>query len=173
MELSTFEQPDSKEACQEAILAHTSSKQRVLSINIEHLINEAKQLLKILVGHESSGNELLLAPGGTRDSGYSGSESEKFNCDYFNEANRIKEPMEQLRVAKQKVQNLWQQKKLKLEQCMQLRNFEQDCAQMMDWLNYNNKCVLMNYTDIGQSYAGAFDLLQKHEQFHKNCFVSF
>lgn len=29
----------------------------------------------------------------------------------------------------------------------------------------------MNYTDIGQSYASAYDLLQKHEQFHKNCFV--
>lgn len=43
---------------------------------------------------------------------------------------------------------------------------------MMDWLSYNNKSVLMNYTDIGQSYASAFELLQKHEQFHKNCFVS-
>ena len=43
----------------------------------------------------------------------------------------------------------------------------------MDWLNYNNKSVLMNYTDIGQSYASAHDLLQKHEQFHKNCFVCF
>jgi hypothetical protein len=43
---------------------------------------------------------------------------------------------------------------------------------MMDWLSYNNKSVLMNYTDIGHSYASAYDLLQKHEQFHKNCFVS-
>jgi len=75
-----------------------------------------------------------------------------------------------LRINKQKVHNLWQQKKLKLEQCLQLRVFEQDCAQMLEWLNYNNKCVLMNYTDIGQSYANALDLLQKHEQFHKNCF---
>jgi hypothetical protein len=41
----------------------------------------------------------------------------------------------------------------------------------MDWLNYNNKSVLMNYTDIGQSFSSAHDLLQKHEQFHKNCFV--
>ena len=170
-ELSSFDQPDNKEACQEAILAHSTTKQRVFSMNIEHLINEAKMLLKILTGHENN-IEILLAPGGTRDSGYSGSESEKLSCDYFNEAGKIKEPMEQLRVAKQKVQNLWQQKKVKLEQCLQLRNFEQDCSQMMEWLNYNNKCVLMNYTDIGQSYNGAYELLQKHEQFHKNCFVS-
>lgn len=170
IELSTFEQPDTKEACQEAIITHTSTKQRVFGINIEQLVTEGKQLLRVLCGHEN--NEILLAPGGTRDSGYSGSESEKLNCDYFNEASKIKEPMEQLRTSKQKVQSLWQQKKLKLEQCLQLRMFEQDCTQMMEWLNYNNKSVLMNYTDIGQSYASAFDLLQKHEAFHKNCFVS-
>jgi hypothetical protein len=99
-------------------------------MNIEQLLGEAKQLLKILIGHDN--NEILLAPVGTRDSGYSGSESEKFNCDYFNEASKIKEPMEQMRIAKQKVQNLWQQKKLKLEQCLQLRVFEQDCSQVWE-----------------------------------------
>ena len=87
IELSTFDQPDTKEACQEAILAHTSTKQRVFNMNIEQLLGEAKQLLKILIGHDN--NEILLAPVGTRDSGYSGSESEKFNCDYFNEASKI------------------------------------------------------------------------------------
>ena len=171
MELSSFDQPDTKEACQEAIMAHTNTKQRVFSINVEQLINEGRNLLRILTGSAESTNEILLAPGGTRDSGYSGSEAEnKFNCDFFNEANKIKEPIEQLRQAKQKIHHLWQQKKLKLEQCLQLRIFEQDCAQMMEWLNYNNKCVLMNYTDIGQSYASAYELLQKHELFHKNCF---
>ncbi len=125
-------------------------------------------MLKLLVGHDH--NEILIAPGGTRDSGYSGSESEKFSCDYFNEASKIKEPMEQLRIGKQKIQNLWQQKKLKLEQCLQLRIFEQDCSQMMEWINYNSKAILINYTDIGQSYATAYELLQNHEQFHKNCF---
>ena len=168
MELSTFDQPDTKEACQEAIVAHSSTKQRVFGLSIDQLINEARYMLKLLVGHDH--NEILLAPGGTRDSGYSGSESEKFSCDYFNEASKIKEPMEQLRIGKQKIQNLWQQKKLKLEQCLQLRIFEQDCSQMMEWINYNSKAILINYTDIGQSYASAYELLQNHEQFHKNCF---
>ncbi|RMZ94452.1 triple functional domain [Brachionus plicatilis] len=167
IELSTFDQPDTKEACQEAIIAHTNTKQRVLGINIDQLINDGKNLLRNLIGNDDS---LLMAPGGTRDSGYSGSESEKFSNDFFNEAHKIKEPMELLKVSKQKVHALWQQKKLKLEQCLQLRVFEQDCSQMMEWLNYNNKVVLMNYTDIGHSYSSAYDLLQKHEQFHKNCF---
>ena len=80
IELSTFDQPDTKEACKEAIVAHTNTKQRRFGIKIDQLILEARQLLKILIGHDN--NEILLAPGGTRDSGYSGSESEKFSCDF-------------------------------------------------------------------------------------------
>lgn len=132
IELSSFDQPETKEACQEAIVNHTNTKQRVFGIAIDQLINEGRNLLKILVGNEV-GNEMLLLGGlgGTRDSGYSGSESERpFNCDYFGEAVKIKEPIEQLRNAKHKVQNLWQQKKLKLEQCLQLRVFEQECNQV-------------------------------------------
>lgn len=129
IELSSFDQPDTKEACQEAIVAHANTKQRIFGITIEQIINEGRNLLKILIGQDIN-ESLLLAPGGNRDSGYSGSESEKFNCDYFNEAHKIKEPMEQMRISKQKVQSLWQQKKLKLEQCLQLRVFEQDCSQV-------------------------------------------
>ena len=133
-ELCTFEQPDTKEACQEAIIAHSNTKQRVFGITIEQLINEARNLLKSLIGIETND---LISGIGNRDSGYSGSESEKFNCDYFSEAGKIKEPMEQLRISKQKVQNLWQQKKLKLEQCLQLRVFEQDCNQVKSMFELN------------------------------------
>ena len=130
MELSTFDQPDTREACQEAIVAHTSTKQRVFGINVDQLVNEGHSLLRVLTGLESNGGEI----GGARDSGYSGSESDKFNCDYFGEAGKIKEPVEQLRTSKQKINHLWQQKKLKLEQCLQLRIFEQDCNQVTQTL---------------------------------------
>jgi hypothetical protein len=43
---------------------------------------------------------------------------------------------------------------------------------MLEWLDYNNSSILMNYTDIGQCYTDAMELLNKHEQYHKNCFVS-
>ena len=49
IELSTFEQPDTKEACQDAIISHTSTKQRVFTMNIEILIAEDKHLLKNLI----------------------------------------------------------------------------------------------------------------------------
>lgn len=126
MELGSFDQPDTREACQEAIIAHNNTKQRVFGINVEQLINEGRSLLRMLnqdgsnINSSSSGggSDLLLSEGG------------KFMNDYFGEAGKIREPMEQLRSAKQKINTLWQQKKLKLEQCLQSRIFEQDCNQV-------------------------------------------
>jgi hypothetical protein len=126
VELTTFDQPDTREACQEAIVAHTNTKQRVFGINVDQIINEGRSLLRALTGHDGNVDTM----NGARDSGYSACESEKFNCDYFGEANKIKEPIEILRTSKQKIHHLWQQKKLKLEQCLQLRIFEQDCNQV-------------------------------------------
>lgn len=126
MELGSFDQPDTREACQEAIIAHNNTKQRVFGINVEQLINEGRSLLKMLNQDVSNANNELI-----RDSGYSDlSDAGKFMNDYFGEAGKIREPIEQLRTAKQKISSLWQQKKLKLEQCLQLRIFEQDCNQV-------------------------------------------
>ncbi len=134
-ELSVFEQPDTKEQCQEELGVHTNLKQKIFSISIEPIVNEGRDLLRALTGvHDTGLDNQQLMPG-IRDSGYSDSINEiaaidKFHYDYFNEAVRIKEPIEHLRVAKQKLQNVWQQKKIKLEQCLQLRLFEQDLSKV-------------------------------------------
>jgi hypothetical protein len=176
-EFSQFEQADTKEQCQEAIQQHSSTKQRIISsLNTEPLVNEARNLLKALSGNMQQLESLMAA--GARDSGYSGSSEPASSLslsthqfDSFNESARIKECMDQLRHGKQMVQNLWHQKKLKLEQAHQLRLYEFDCNQMLEWLQYNNSCLLANYTDIGQSHANAIELLNRHEQFQKNCLV--
>ena len=137
LELTQFEQAETKELCQDAIQNHLNLKQKIYSITIDPLINEGRQLLKNLIGEDNiQQQQPNLLQAGTRDSGYSGSSNEcsntneKFNFDYFNEANKIKEPMEHIRATKQKLQSLWQQKKIKLDQCLQLRIFEQECNQV-------------------------------------------
>ena len=136
-ELNQFEQAESRESCQDSIQNHLNLKQKIYSITIDPILNEGRNLLKSLIGDEQQQHSLIQTAG-TRDSGYSGSSNEststcsneKYNFDYFNEANKIKEPMEYLRASKQKLQSLWQQKKIKLEQCLQLRIFEQECNQV-------------------------------------------
>lgn len=153
-ELSIFEQSNTKEQCQDAINTHNNIKNKIYSINIEPLLNEGRLLVKQLTGVDlilevSSSTSTLTSTTtinspGTRDSGYSAGSSNdpltsnsneannKFNLinDYFNESNKIRDHMEQLKTSKQKIQNLWQQKKLKLEQALQLKIFEYDFNQV-------------------------------------------
>jgi hypothetical protein len=152
--MNQFEQAESKELCQEEIQNHLNLKQKIYSITIDPILNEGRNLLKSLIGDDQQHNHqqqqqhsLIQTSAGARDSGYSGSSNEsssneKFNYDYFNEANKIKEPMEYLRASKQKLQSLWQQKKIKLDQCLQLRIFEQECNQVREIINSINKIFL-------------------------------
>ena len=106
--MNQFEQAESKELCQEEIQNHLNLKQKIYSITIDPILNEGRNLLKSLIGddqqhHHQQQHSLIQTSAGARDSGYSGSSNEsssssneKFNYDYFNEANKIKEPMEYL-----------------------------------------------------------------------------
>ena len=63
--------------------------------------------------------------------------------------------LDQMHSGQQHLLHLWQIKKTKLEQCLQLRVFEQDCEKMFDWIFSNKESFLVNYVDIGHSYVTA------------------
>ena len=70
--------------------------------------------------------------------------------------------LDQMHSGQQHLLHLWQIKKTKLEQCLQLRIFEQDCEKMFDWIFSNKESFLVNYVDIGHSYVTAKKLQDEH-----------
>lgn len=60
---------------------------------------------------------------------------------------------------------------MKLDQCFQLRLFEQDCEKMYDWVCRNRDVFLMNYIEIGETYQAAKDLQEEHNHFTFNSMV--
>lgn len=75
------------------------------------------------------------------DSGYSGRDSEASNGisnpDLQASVPQILQQLDTIRTSHKHVLQLWQHKKLKLDQCFQLRLFEQDCEKVL-------KCLLRN-----------------------------
>jgi len=45
----------------------------------------------------------------------------------------IMQMVEQIHLAKDQILQLWNEKKIKLDQCYQLRHFEQDCRKVRQW----------------------------------------
>ena len=70
------------------------------------------------------------------DSGYSGRDSEASsvvaNPDLQASVPQILQNLEAIRTSQQHLLQLWHHKKLKLDQCFQLRLFEQDCEKVRD-----------------------------------------
>jgi hypothetical protein len=86
--------------------------------------------------------------GGSIESGATGG-SESDGRDI---ANLVIQHLDSVNAAQQHLLQLWHIKKIKLEQCFQLRLFEQDCEKMFEWICHNRENFLANYVEIGRSY---------------------
>lgn len=73
--------------------------------------------------------------------------------------------LDSVHAAQQHLLQLWHIKKMKLDQCFQLRLFEQDCEKMFDWICHNREAFLASYVEIGRSYQLAKNLQEEHKHF--------
>jgi triple functional domain protein len=79
--------------------------------------------------------------------------------------------VEQINKNKDVLLELWNGKKVKLDQCFQLRHFEQDCKKMLDWIRHSHDAFLTTYVAIGINQTEAKRLKVDHEQFTVNLMV--
>uniref|UniRef100_A0A668T4K2 non-specific serine/threonine protein kinase n=1 Tax=Oreochromis aureus TaxID=47969 RepID=A0A668T4K2_OREAU len=77
--------------------------------------------------------------------------------------------LDKLHGMRQNLQQLWHMRKLKLDQCFQLRLFEQDAEKMFDWIMHNKGLFLTSYTEIGGNHQHAVELQTQHNHFAMNC----
>lgn len=94
------------------------------------------------------------------------------NGDFQAAVPQILQNLDSIRRSQKQVLQSWNHKKIKLDQCFQLRLFEQDCEKMYDWVCRNRDVFLMNYIEIGETYQAAKDLQEEHNHFTFNSMVS-
>ncbi|XP_071527234.1 triple functional domain protein isoform X3 [Panulirus ornatus] len=162
-ELQQSDFADDVNGAKRAIERHKEMHQKVTGSLVHDLDMMGQRLLQRLNCDEGSGY----------DSGYSGRDSASSlilnNPDFQNSIPQILSLMESVHQAQQHVQQLWQHKKMRLDQCFQLRLFEQDVEKMFDWVYHNREEFLVNYVEIGLSYQVSKDLQEAHSQFTVAC----
>ncbi|CAB4064111.1 unnamed protein product [Lepeophtheirus salmonis] len=133
---------------------------KIIKIPVDTLDNIGQRLFHRLSSCEG---------GSSYDSGYSGRDSSASNmaCNPDMQAciPQIMQLLDQVHSGQQQLLQLWQIKKVKLDQCVQLRLFEQDCEKMFDWIHHNREAFLSNYVEIGHSYSLAKKIQNDHDQF--------
>uniref|UniRef100_A0A8C2IST8 non-specific serine/threonine protein kinase n=1 Tax=Cyprinus carpio TaxID=7962 RepID=A0A8C2IST8_CYPCA len=141
--------PQDLEGARRMIEEHAALKKRVMKAPVEEVDNEGQRLLqRIQRQREGQGQP---------------------NADTQGLVPRISALLEKLHSTRQNLHQAWHVRKLQLDQCFQLRLFEQDAEKMFDWIMHNKGLFLAGYTEIGNNHPHAMELQTQHNHFAMNC----
>uniref|UniRef100_A0A3B3DLH4 non-specific serine/threonine protein kinase n=1 Tax=Oryzias melastigma TaxID=30732 RepID=A0A3B3DLH4_ORYME len=142
--LSQRDLPRDLEGARRLMEEHAALKKRATKASIEELDTQGRRLLQRLQSH----------------TGY---------ADAHSLVAKVTALLDKLHGTRQNLQQLWHMRKLKLDQCFQLRLFEQDAEKMFDWIMHNKGLFLTSYTEIGGNHQHAVELQTQHNHFAMNC----
>ncbi|CAL8342306.1 unnamed protein product [Arctogadus glacialis] len=135
---------------------HTLLRKKVLKAPVEELDQEGQRLLQCIRSSD----------------GFSGRNCISGSADFQSLVPKVASLLDKLHSTRQHLHQSWSSRKLKLDQCFQLRLYEQDAEKMFDWVSHNKEVFLQNHTEIGVGYQHAVELLTQHNHFSMNSMVS-
>nr|XP_054602148.1 triple functional domain protein isoform X2 [Nothobranchius furzeri] len=150
--------PQDLEGARRMIEEHAALKKKIIKAPIEELDTEGQRLLQRIQSSESFNRNGSSSGGGSSS-----------NADTQGLAPRITQLQDKLHSTRQHLHQTWHVRKLQLDQCFQLRLFEQDAEKMFDWIMHNKSLFLAGYTDIGNNHPHAVELQTQHNHFAMNC----
>nr|XP_046259128.1 kalirin isoform X2 [Scatophagus argus] len=150
--LSKKEFPADVEGSRRLIEEHTQLKKKVLKAPVEELDREGQRLLQCIRSSD----------------GFSGRNCISGSADFQSLVPKVASLLDKLHSTRQHLHQMWHVRKLKLDQCFQLRLFEQDAEKMFDWISHNKEVFLQSHTEIGRSYQHAAELQTQHNHFAMN-----
>ncbi|XP_032241354.2 triple functional domain protein isoform X5 [Nematostella vectensis] len=89
--------------------------------------------------------------------------------DYKKAEQQVQELVESLILKRQRLRELWNIRKQKLDQCFQFRVFQIDAHKMLKWIKENREDFLINYSEIGNDTESAEELEEEHRNFESSC----
>ncbi|XP_041737463.2 triple functional domain protein-like isoform X2 [Coregonus clupeaformis] len=157
--------PRDLEGARRLMEEHASLKKRATKASVEELDTQGRRLLQRL-------QQGSVTPGGYTNRGGGGTDANDGltgHPDAHNLVPKVSALLDKLHGTRQHLQQLWHMRKLKLDQCFQLRLFEQDAEKMFDWIMHNKGLFLTSYTEIGGNHQHAGELQTQHNHFAMNC----
>lgn len=140
---------------------HNEMKRKILKLPIDELELMSQKLVCKLTNSSQVVDPVSGAAASTTT--VAGKES---NPDISASLNQVLQQLDTVRNAQQQLLNVWQHKKIKFDQCFQLRLFEQDCEKMFDWILHNRDVFQDTYVEIGNDYRMAKSLQEEHKRFN-------
>lgn len=139
--LSQRDLPRDLEGSRRLMEEHAALKKRATKASVEELDGQGRRLLQRLQAHSAAGGGLNSEGGyggGGRGGGAGGDPNDhhhgglQAHVDAHNLVAKVTGLLDKLHGTRQNLQQLWHMRKLKLDQCFQLRLFEQDAEKVRE-----------------------------------------
>lgn len=167
-DLQHFDLSEDVNGAKHQIDNHNDMKRKILKLPIQDDLDALGQkLLGKLTQYmnRSDGSNVSTPTSSNQQASNGASSPNSVNPDINDTISQVLQHLETSRNTQQQLLILWQQKKLKLDQCFQLRLFEQDCEKMFEWIMHNRDVFQQNYMDIGVNHLTAKNLQEDHNRF--------
>jgi len=163
-DLQHFDLAEDVNGAKHQIDNHNDMKRNIIKLPLDELDGQGQKLLGKLTQYvnRSDGSNVTTPTSANQPSANAPSAG---NPDINDTITQVLQHLETSRNTQQQLLILWQQKKQRLDQCFQLRLFEQDCEKMFDWIMHNRDVFQQNYMDIGVNHVTAKNLQEDHTRF--------
>lgn len=139
---------------------HNDMKKKIVKLPIEELDVQGQKLLAKLNADSSRQSDHHASHSSQKSHATMPS-----NPDMAAIFQQVLQQLDSVHKGQQHLLTVWNHKKTKLDQCFQLRLFEQDCEKMFDWILHNRDVFQMSYVEIGHNYSLAKSLQDEHQKF--------
>ncbi|AWO95656.1 hypothetical protein SMAX5B_015273 [Scophthalmus maximus] len=164
--LSRIPEPQDVDEARKLLEEHSRLRNTIATAPIDALEREGRSLLQRMRLGPSQGdasNEVGGSGGGSHSSWLSG------GADFQSVAPKVSSLLERLQAARSHLLQSWSDRKLHLDQALQLHLFEQDATKMSEWIAHSKELFTQSLAEVGQNHQHALDLQTQHQHFTANC----
>ncbi|KAK2857154.1 hypothetical protein Q5P01_005889 [Channa striata] len=163
--LNRIPEPQDVDEARKLLEEHGRLRNTIATAPVDALDREGRSLLQRMrlgPAHGDSSND-TGGGGGSHGSWLSG------GADFQSVAPKVSSLLDRLQAARSHLLQSWSDKKLHLDQALQLHLFEQDATKMSEWIAHSKELFIQSLAEVGQNHQHALDLQTQHQHFTGNC----
>ncbi|XP_047432143.1 kalirin-like isoform X2 [Mugil cephalus] len=160
--LSRIPEPQDVDEARKLLDEHGRLRNTIATAPVDALDREGRSLLQRMrlgPSHGDSSND----SGGCHGSWLSG------GADFQSVAPKVASLLDRLQAGRSHLLQSWSDKKLHLDQALQLHLFEQDAAKMSEWISHSKELFLQSLAEVGLNHQHSVELQNQNQHFTKNC----
>ncbi|XP_062236269.1 kalirin-like [Platichthys flesus] len=163
--LNRVPEPGDVDEARKLLEEHNRLRNTIATAPVEALEREGRSLLQRMRLVPSHGDASTEVSGGgcSHGSWLSG------GTDFQSVAPKVSSLLERLQAARGLLLQGWSDRKLHLDQVLQLHLFEQDATKMSDWIAHSKDLFMQSLVEVGQNHQHVLDLQTQHQHFTANC----